>query len=82
MADEQNIEIVEVSSARDRNIAQALYNAFVATLQANGVEHGAAQVCRLPNGDWAITGGAGAPITLTFQPGGGGFGGGGASGTW
>lgn len=57
-------------------LAQALYEGVEDILKDYGVEHGQAQVTKLPNGDWVIVAGAGEPIES------GGFGGGGASGQW
>ena len=62
--------------AKKPSVAQDLYEAVKQVLQDHGFEHGYAQVARFPNGDFTIVAGAGDVIES------GGFGGGGASGTW
>ena len=68
---------------RKRNkVAWALYESVKEAAIANGIEHGYAIVDRMPNGAWGVVVGRGTLIEAGFTPGGGGFGGGGASGQW
>lgn len=63
-------------------IERVIYHAIKAALIVEGVDHGHASVRQLPDGDFAAVAGAGDLEQASFTPGGGGFGGGGASGSW
>jgi uncharacterized membrane protein YgcG len=72
----------ETLREQNKVVAHALLEAVKSTLITHGLEHGHAIVRRLPTGAWAAVAGPGTLAEAGFVPGGGGFGGGGASGNW
>jgi len=84
--DESNVEKSSSDEAEEtgggNRTERALYKAIKKTLIDQGVEHGHASVRQLPGGGFAAVAGEGTLESATFTPGGGSFGGGGASGSW
>lgn len=67
---------------RDGGTALTLCRAYKQSAIASGLSRGYVVAQEISPGVWSVTGGAGTYQEAGFVPGGGGFGGGGASGNW